>query len=75
MALPRVVPRSAVDPSNTEGLRNEVRQFLAGQVAAGAFTPAVDAWLCGWDVDFTAKLAIDRKLADERIGEFMRSSL
>jgi len=57
MALPRVVPRSAVDPSNTEGLRNEVRQFLAGQVAAGAFTPAVDAWLCGWDEDFTAKLA------------------
>ncbi|MCH9728343.1 MAG: acyl-CoA dehydrogenase family protein [Actinomycetia bacterium] len=57
MALPRVVPHSAVDPSNNEELRNEVRQFLAGQVAAGAFVPAVDAWLCGWDEDFTAKLA------------------
>lgn len=57
MALPRVVPRSTVDPSNTEGLRNDVRQFLVGQVAAGAFVPTVDAWLCGWDEDFTAKLA------------------
>ncbi|MGZ8801850.1 MAG: acyl-CoA dehydrogenase family protein [Mycobacterium sp.] len=57
MTLPRLVPRSAVDPCATAGLRNEVRQFLAEQLAAGAFTPAVDAWLCGWDEDFTASLA------------------
>jgi alkylation response protein AidB-like acyl-CoA dehydrogenase len=57
MALPRLVPRSAVDPSTTDGLRDEVRQFLAQQAAAGAFTPTVDAWLCSWDEDFTAALA------------------
>lgn len=38
-------------------LRSEVREFLAEQLAAGAFTPSVDAWLCGWDEDFTAALA------------------
>lgn len=57
MALTRLVPRSAVAPSSTEGLRQEVRGFLAEQLAAGAFTPSVDAWLCGWDEDFTAALA------------------
>ncbi|MGD9622472.1 MAG: acyl-CoA dehydrogenase family protein [Mycolicibacterium sp.] len=57
MALPRLVPRSAVDPPGTRALRTEVREFLAEAIAAGAFTPAVDAWLCGWDEDFTAKLA------------------
>src|ERR1700712_2512586 len=57
MGLERVVPRAAVDPSTTDGLRAEVRQFLADQLAAGAFTPSVDAWLCGWDEDFTAALA------------------
>jgi alkylation response protein AidB-like acyl-CoA dehydrogenase len=35
----------------------EVRRFLAEQLAAGLFTPSVDAWLCGWDEDFTAALA------------------
>ncbi|KHO27969.1 acyl-CoA dehydrogenase [Mycolicibacterium setense] len=38
-------------------LRAEVREFLAGQLAAGAFRPSVDSWLCGWDEDFTAALA------------------
>lgn len=57
MALPRLVPRSAVEPTGTRRLRKEVRQFLTEQVAAGVFIPAVDAWLCGWDEDFTATLA------------------
>lgn len=57
MTLTRLVPRSAVDPSAAAELRIEVRHFLAEQLAAGAFTPAVDAWLCGWDEDFTASLA------------------
>ncbi|OBG96811.1 acyl-CoA dehydrogenase [Mycobacterium sp. E3251] len=56
MALPRLVPPAAVDPS-TQALRAEVRQFLADQRAAGAFTPSVDAWLTGWDETFTAALA------------------
>ncbi|MBO0676689.1 acyl-CoA dehydrogenase family protein [Mycolicibacterium sp. S2-37] len=42
------------DPS---ALRREVRAFLADQLAAGAFTPSVDAWLTGWDEQFTAALA------------------
>ncbi|KMO82767.1 acyl-CoA dehydrogenase family protein [Mycolicibacterium chlorophenolicum] len=41
----------------TEGLRAEVRAFLAEQLAAGAFTPSVDSWLCGWDEAFTTALA------------------
>ncbi|MEY8015953.1 acyl-CoA dehydrogenase family protein [Mycobacterium servetii] len=57
MTLPRLVPPARVDPATTEGLRTEVRDFLADQLAAGAFTPSVDAWLTGWDEDFTAALA------------------
>jgi alkylation response protein AidB-like acyl-CoA dehydrogenase len=40
-----------------EQLRAEVRGFLADQLAAGAFTPSIDSWLCGWDESFTASLA------------------
>lgn len=57
MALPRLVPPASVDAATTEELRNEVRDFLADQLAAGAFTPSVDAWLTGWDKSFTAALA------------------
>lgn len=57
MALPRLVPPASVDAAATEELRNEVRDFLADQVAAGAFTPSVDAWLTGWDEHFTRALA------------------
>ncbi len=57
MALPRLVPPSTVDASASGGLRGEVRQFLAEQLSAGTFAPAADAWLCGWDENFTAALA------------------
>ncbi|ASL15563.1 acyl-CoA dehydrogenase family protein [Mycobacterium intracellulare] len=57
MALPRLVPPASVDAAATEELRNEVRDFLADELAAGAFTPSVDAWLTGWDETFTAALA------------------
>lgn len=57
MALPRLVPPASIDAAATEELRNEVRDFLADQLAAGAFTPSVDAWLTGWDESFTASLA------------------
>jgi alkylation response protein AidB-like acyl-CoA dehydrogenase len=57
MALPRLVPPATVDQSTTRPLRAEVRAFLADQLAAGAFTPSVDAWLTGWNEDFTAALA------------------
>jgi alkylation response protein AidB-like acyl-CoA dehydrogenase len=38
-------------------LRDEVRRFLAEQLAAGSFTPSADAWLSSWDEEFTAALA------------------
>lgn len=38
-------------------LRLEVRQFIDGQLAAGAFTPTVDSWLSGWDHAFSRALA------------------
>lgn len=57
MALPRLVPPAASAPPTTAELRREVREFLAEQLAAGRFTPSVDAWLTGWDETFTAALA------------------
>jgi alkylation response protein AidB-like acyl-CoA dehydrogenase len=48
---------ASVDAAATAELRTEVRQFIADQLAAGGFTPSVDAWLSGWDQDFTAALA------------------
>lgn len=57
MTLPRLVPAATIDPSSTDALRAEVRAFLAEQLAAGAFTPSVDAWLSGWDETFTAAMA------------------
>ncbi|MBX7431470.1 acyl-CoA dehydrogenase family protein [Mycobacterium sp. Y57] len=56
MTLARLVPRTSIDPS-TDWLRKEVRRFLSEQLAAGSFTPAVDAWLSRWDEEFTAALA------------------
>lgn len=57
MALSRLVPPSSVDAPQADTLRAEVREFLAQQRAAGAYTPSPDAWLSGWDEKFTAALA------------------
>lgn len=57
MAPPRMVPPAALDRSATAALREQVRGFLAEQLAAGTFTPSIDSWLSGWDEDFTARLA------------------
>ena len=57
MTLPRLVPPATTESASTAELRAEVRGFLAEQLATGTFTPAVDAWLCGWDESFTAALA------------------
>ncbi|MED5811005.1 acyl-CoA dehydrogenase family protein [Mycolicibacterium sp. 050232] len=46
-----------VTGAHLDELRREVRGFLADQLAAGAFTPSIDSWLCGWDESFTASLA------------------
>lgn len=55
--LARLVPAVAATTASEGALRTRVRAFLAEQLAAGAFTPSVDAWLCGWDENFTAALA------------------
>lgn len=57
MAIPRLVPALDTEPADATALRAEVRAFLDEQRAAGTFTPAVDAWLCGWDEKFTTALA------------------
>lgn len=53
----RLVPPAGIDDAATRELRAEVRMFVAEQIAAGAFTPSVDAWLTRWDENFTAALA------------------
>ena len=53
----RLVPPAGTTGTATAALRAQVREFLAEQLAAGTFTPAVDAWLCGWDENFTRLLA------------------
>jgi alkylation response protein AidB-like acyl-CoA dehydrogenase len=41
-------------------LRAEVTEFLEKERAAGSFTPKVDAWITGFDRDFTKKMAARR---------------
>ncbi len=57
MARSRLVPPASTDRTGTAALRAEVRAFLTAQLSAGSFVPTVDAWLCGWDEDFTKALA------------------
>ena len=57
MTTLRLVPPAEIEDELTANLRAEVRTFIAEQLAAGSFTPAVDAWLSRWDEDFTAALA------------------
>jgi alkylation response protein AidB-like acyl-CoA dehydrogenase len=57
MTALRLVPPAEIEDELTANLRAEVRTFIAEQLAAGSFTPSVDAWLSRWDEDFTAALA------------------
>ncbi|PJE25270.1 MAG: acyl-CoA dehydrogenase [Mycobacterium sp.] len=52
-----MVPPRTIEDEATTDLRAEVRQFVAEQLAAGTFTPSVDAWLSRWDEKFTTALA------------------
>ncbi|AWK72884.1 acyl-CoA dehydrogenase [Rhodococcus oxybenzonivorans] len=56
--LPRLVPPCSPEAPELRALREEVREFLDDQRAAGAFTPHVDCWISAWDEEFTAALAI-----------------
>ena len=42
---------------NIEALRLQVRDFLADELASGSYVPRCDAWLAGWDEDFSRRLA------------------
>ena len=58
-ALEPVVPlRFTVEelPEEALALRAEVREFLAQELAAGAFVPSCDAWLSGSDKAFSRRL-------------------
>ena len=57
MGIPRLVPAQAEDPHALDGLRMEVRAFIAEQRSAGAIGTGVDSWMTGWDEDFTRALA------------------
>src|SRR5206468_5405603 len=42
--------------ARSDVLRPEVRAFLADELAQGRFTPRADAWLTGWDEQFSRRL-------------------
>lgn len=43
-------------PAGLDVLRSEVRDFLAGELAAGGFTPECDSWNAGFSPEFSRKL-------------------
>jgi acyl-CoA dehydrogenase len=43
-------------PRELDGLRREVRAFLAAEIASGRITPQCDGWLAGWDPAFSRRL-------------------
>ena len=55
--MPDLMPAATRESAQLVELRRHVREFLADRLSDGAFTPAVDTWLSGWDVEFTRGLA------------------
>jgi alkylation response protein AidB-like acyl-CoA dehydrogenase len=51
-----LVPPTVALPAEAEKLRDELREFLAGERAAGRLVPHCDVWLSGWDEDFSREL-------------------
>jgi acyl-CoA dehydrogenase len=59
-------------------LRDEVRAFLAQELAAGSFVPQCDAWIAGFSPEFSAKLGQRGWLGltwPRRYGGYERSAL
>lgn len=52
-----LVPPGAPETSELAELRQEVRAFLAQERESGTFVPGVDAWITGWNPEFSRKLA------------------
>jgi acyl-CoA dehydrogenase len=57
VSSPALVPPVVDVPREVDELRIQVRAFLAEELAAERFTPRCDAWLAGWDPEFSRALA------------------
>ncbi|MFK0292709.1 acyl-CoA dehydrogenase family protein [Streptomyces sp. NPDC090442] len=57
MALSTLAPGAVTLPPEARKLRQEVRDFLAEERAAGTILGRPDSWLTGWDPAFTRRLA------------------
>jgi acyl-CoA dehydrogenase len=51
-----LVPPVTPLPQEAGELRAQVREFIAGELAAGRFTPRCDSWHAGWDEAFSRRL-------------------
>ena len=51
-----LVPPVTPLPEAAGELRAQVREFIAGELAAGRFTPRCDSWHVGWDEAFSRRL-------------------
>jgi alkylation response protein AidB-like acyl-CoA dehydrogenase len=54
--LTALVPPVTPLPEAAGELRAQVREFIAGELAAGRFTPRCDSWHVGWDEAFSRRL-------------------
>ena len=52
-----LVPAHLAETGETLALRTQVREFVRSQIVSGAIEPSIDAWLMGWDRDFTLRVA------------------
>ena len=43
-------------PARYAGLRDQVRDFLTGELEAGSFVPRCDSWLTGFDAQFSRRV-------------------
>ncbi|EAQ00586.1 putative acyl-CoA dehydrogenase [Janibacter sp. HTCC2649] len=57
MTVNHLVPAGVPETPALTELRHEVRAFLNSRIADGSLTPRVDAWITGWDPDFSRELA------------------
>jgi alkylation response protein AidB-like acyl-CoA dehydrogenase len=55
--VPALAIRPAELPAACDELRSDVRTFVDGAIAENRFVPSPDAWLTGWDADFSRALA------------------
>jgi hypothetical protein len=42
--------------ANLRSLQREVRAFVRDELGVGGFVPSCDAWLSGWDEEFSRRV-------------------